>query len=776
MENAKNNIKDKEKLKAKELEIETKFIEDINKLDKGESERIKKEQEKTNEEVLKQIKEFGDDRVALQKSIDKRIEDAEKEALDLQRKNMLLDLDQRKLEKIGLAKSNDEIIKIEKEYQEDLRKLRIKFEAEDVARLQDSLNAKKSYVNNLKSEYWDKLLKDQKLSEEQRLELMMAFADKMDKEFEEFAVNNAFQQQKHADNMVSINKESYKQQAEDAAKGRQKLIEEINETNKKIEETLGKREERNLRALITFTNSTVSTLENFVDLYENSENEIDKINGRMVKGIIKQGKDFASALRDINRERIKGLEDLITEAKKNHEKLKEVHKDGSDASKDILAKSLKDIQELEGEAMMQRIKIAGAGVKALLQITNTFLNAKRQKEIAAAQKEIELLESTWAKREKILNDEFKNTLSTIDNQTQQLSEKEDEKYLTSLSKLANNEAEANRIMSNYFTERANIYDKYADLVASKDESIASKARQMRDADLANLSQYTESALGILVTDKDKQEALAKAKGENVSQIEKDANFKKLEEEKAQSDRVRKEKYDNDVKLWEAKKKALDAQHKLDVQNFRFQKAMAIAEIGIQAAILTAKLAAVSLGTATGVGIAIGVGLIAAALLIKPPDAPTYPEAPDFANYEKGIDDTTVDSKRSKRVDNKGGYKATLHPGEAVFNKKDMDSMTKANNGIRPTRADVVDVFNSHKNVMYNLDTSPTIAPYVLNGMIKDMGLRDELINVKKEIMGMRSEFSKPSVSVNLDKKGMNVYEQKRNHTVKKMTSRYRINI
>jgi hypothetical protein len=598
----------------------------------------------------------------------------------------------------------------------------------------------------------------------------------MDKEFEEFAVNNAFQQQKHADNMVSINKESYKQQAEDVAKGRQKLIEEINETNKKIEETLGKREERNLRALITFTNSTARTLENFVDLYENSENEIDKINGRMVKGIVKQANDFAAALKDINRERIKGLEELITKAKESHEKLKKVHKDGSQASEDEIAKSLKNIEELEWEVMAERIKIVGAGTKALLQITNTFLSAKRQKEIAAAQKEIELLESNWAKREKILNDGFKKTISTIDNQTQQLSEKEDEQYLTSLSKLANNEAEANRIMSNYFTERANIYDKYADLVASTDESIASKARQMRDADLANLSQYTESALGILVTDKDKQEALAKAKGEKVSQIEKDANFKKLEEEKAHNDNLRKEKFDSDVKKWEAQKKALDAQHKLDVQNFRFQKAMAIAEIAIQGAILTAKLIAKNPVLGIIAGSVIAGALVATAIAVTPPEAPTYPEAPDFANYEKGIDDTTVDSKRSKRVDNKGGYKATLHPGEAVFNKKDMDSMTRANKGIRPTRADVVDVFNSHKNVMYKLDTSPAIAPYVLNGMIKDMGLRDELINVKKEIVGMRQEFMKPSVNVTLDKKGMNVYEQKRSHTVKKMSSRYRINI
>lgn len=126
--------------------------------------------------------------------------------------------------------------------------------------------------------------------------------------------------------------------------------------------------------------------------------------------------------------------------------------------------------------------------------------------------------------------------------------------------------------------------------------------------------------------------------------------------------------------------------------------------------------------------------------------------PDFA-FKKGIDDTSKVAKEN--IDGQGGFRAILHPKEQIMNEKQMDTMTKANGGIRPTRQDVIDSFVGFKK----MEIEPLrFNPFVIDKIMNTNNLEKEVKDLRREMREFaKIVANKPTSQTTIDKGGLRTY-------------------
>ena len=154
--------------------------------------------------------------------------------------------------------------------------------------------------------------------------------------------------------------------------------------------------------------------------------------------------------------------------------------------------------------------------------------------------------------------------------------------------------------------------------------------------------------------------------------------------------------------------------------------------------------------------------------------PTLP--PDFVfpafepinvpRFDVGSDETNG----KKKVDKKGGFFAVIHPKEQIYSQKQMDTLTKANGGVRPSREEVMQKFIGYTQM--SKITTPNYNPWVIPKLPSNGRLEKEIRTLNRKMTKFADIVANsPKVINQIDKHGHSTYlvsknkkvEIKRNH-------------
>jgi hypothetical protein len=150
---------------------------------------------------------------------------------------------------------------------------------------------------------------------------------------------------------------------------------------------------------------------------------------------------------------------------------------------------------------------------------------------------------------------------------------------------------------------------------------------------------------------------------------------------------------------------------------------------------------------------------------------------NLPSFDVGTDNTSFASSGSVSLDSNGGYLAKLHKNEAILNSNEMDTLTKANNGVRPTRADIIGKFTAHSippvmNIAPYQNITKTMnnhSPYVIEKKAENSNrLHKELVGMRKDLRSLKQE----SFHVNMNEAGFSKYLLTKGSKINKLNSKY----
>jgi tape measure domain-containing protein len=357
--------------------------------------------------------------------------------------------------------------------------------------------------------------------------------------------------------------------------------------------------------------------------------------------------------------------------------------------------------------------------------------------------------------------------------------------------------EINRIKIDALAEDIRIRKLYANDIASTDKAISDKAKASQASDLADLKATTKQKVDTLLVEKDETKEIVIARTDTVNSIVKEASdaivkidqkekadlfnsrttFDQVEidakiakdaallAQKEATDKANAElEYEKNYKLWQLEVSRIDAEYKLKVQELKVSQALAAVEIGIQVAIMTAKLAATSLVVGLVIAAASAVTIYALLRAIPDPPKQELPAEP-IKPFYKGTDNTSENAPR-RRVDNKGGFQAILHPDEQIFSKEQVDTMTRSNGGVRMTRNDVM-----NKIMNYDTVNLKGITPNIVNRIQNDNSkLEKEIKGLRKDLLALQGQAK---IVNQVDKSGFNTYLQTRSKKINVLQNKYK---
>lgn len=735
------------------LEIDNKYKEKLFELDAKWDKTERENAQKKQETLKKDIAKYDDEILKLEKNTTELIKEIQDEA------NLQSELD--------LAKTEQERIKILDKY------AKIKFERKRKEIL-DEMS-----LNELKIE-GIKVMEDATSLESQ------ARIKELELRNKELYNNLLKLTQEYNKNKVDINKKSNDQ---------------IEKDEKESDKRRLQFKKENIESIIELTKTLVS---NTLDSLDGFDAESTKKYKKQVTAIKKSVEEVTAAIKKID------LKQAITENGKTTFKDVNIF-EGLDLSKgfgDGINKAMSNIKVgLGGAASADPLGFATSMVSTVNSIINAVADTatmlkqvKADKILASLKTDLAKIEAEYKKTVKIIEDAEKEQLAKSAENARVRTKEVIESEAAQISAIISSKEEVANINLRFNNKEAQIREQYKEALNSSNKEIAEAARIHVEGLIATAREGRNKELFDLYDSEQKKIAINKAADDEIAQIRINNADKTLSEQQAlidkvnekrnadlealkgtlsEEERIKKESADKiniinkeaaaqdyNIKASAAAKKAeaekayQDAVYKNELATFEANKKLSIAMLKIEKAKAIAKI------------FSLGIFGLPSLFTINPIndaidelEKMTPPPPPFF----KGTDNTSDFAKGKKRVDNKGGFRAILHPNEAVFSESDMNRMTR--NGHRPSREEVINKVNFYDNVLYKLkDVRPShFAQKELSNTIK---LEKEIIGLRKDLNSLVKGFEPSKVVINGDMNGLSVYQMKKGVATRRLNSKF----
>jgi tape measure domain-containing protein len=155
--------------------------------------------------------------------------------------------------------------------------------------------------------------------------------------------------------------------------------------------------------------------------------------------------------------------------------------------------------------------------------------------------------------------------------------------------------------------------------------------------------------------------------------------------------------------------------------------------------------------------------------------PTLPSVPrpsaEVGNFA-GTDNTSSEGSRKRKVDSRGGFFTVIHPSEQIYSKQQMDELTRANGGVRPSREDVMQKFIGYTQM--SKITTPNYNNWVIDKMPNNMRLEKEIRSLNSKMTKFASIVANsPKVINQIDKTGFSTFLSSKNKNIEVRRNRFK---
>lgn len=702
--------------------------------------------------------------------------------------------------KKDIAKYDDEILKLEKNTTELIK------EIQDEANLQSELDLAKTeqerikildkYVK-IKFELKRKEILDEMSLNELKIEGINIMEDATSLESQVRIKELELRNKELYNNLLKLTQEYNKNKVDISKKSNDQVEKDEKESDKRRLQF----KKENIESIIELTKTLVS---NTLDSLDGFDTESTKKYKKQVTAIKKSVEEVTAAIKKID------LKQAITENGKTTFKDVNIF-EGLDLSKgfgDGIKKAMSNIKVgLGGAASTDPLGFATSMVSTVNSIINAVADTatmlkqvKADKILASLKTDLAKIEAEYKKTVKVIEDAEKEQLAKSAENARVRTKEVIESEAAQISAIISSKEEVANINLRFNNEEAQIREQYKEALNSSNKEIAEAARIHVEGLISTAREGRNKELFDLYDSEQKKIAINKAADDEIAQIRINNADKTLSEQQAlidkvnekrnadlealkgtlsEEERIRQESADKITainsdaaaqdynikasavaKKVEAEKAYQQAVYQNELSTFEANRKLQLAMLRIEKAKALAKI------------FSLGIFGLPSLFTISPIndaidelEKMTPPPPPFF----KGTDNTSDFTKGRKRVDNKGGFRAILHPNEAVFSESDMGRMTR--NGHRPSREEVINKVNFYDNVLYKLkDVRPShFAQKELSNTIK---LEKEIVGLRKDLNSLVKGFEPSKVVINGDMNGLSVYQMKKGVATRRLNSKF----